>query len=32
MSEGVKALISFIVKFILQAICREVGSCGDCKP
>lgn len=32
MSETIKAIVSFIVKLILQAICSEVGSCGNCKP
>lgn len=32
MSETVKTIISFIVKLILQAICREAGSCGNCRP
>lgn len=32
MSDTVKTILSFIVKLILQAICSEVGSCGNCKP
>jgi len=32
MSDTVKTILSFIIKFILQAICREVGSCKDCSP
>jgi hypothetical protein len=31
MSETIKAIVGFIVKLILQAICSEVGSCGNCK-